>query len=93
MNPIKDLYHSFFADRAGFSARKLGAFAATMAAIIISINHSTPENAFMLACANYTFALLCLGLVNATQILEWRTGRTTTEKIEIKKETNETTAP
>lgn len=70
-----DLINSFKTTDGGFAARKLSAFVGVMTAMGISWRQSTPENAFMLICANYTFALLCLGLVTASQLIYFKTGQ------------------
>jgi hypothetical protein len=76
-----DLVNSFKTTEGGFSARKCSAFIAVTAAIKISVLHSTPDNAFMLVCANYLFALLCLGLVTAANLIELKTGRDESEPV------------
>jgi len=75
-----DFVNSFKTSEGGFSGRKLSAFVATMAAIRISVNQANAENAFLLTCANYLFALLCLGLVTAANLIELRTGQTVKEE-------------
>lgn len=90
MNPIRDLYNSFNTDKGGFSLRKLSAFVTITGGATVSIWHATPENTFMIVCANYTFGLLALGLVTASQLISLKTGSTSKETLEIKK-TNETT--
>lgn len=85
-----DFVNSFKTTDGGFSGRKLSAFVATIAAIRISVNQANAENAFLLTCANYLFALLCLGLVTAANLIELRSGSYT--KIE-KTESVETSGP
>ncbi len=78
LNIFWDFINSFKTTDGGFSARKVTAFAATMAGIKISVVQANAENAFLLTCANYTLALLCLGLVTTAQLITLKTGQTIT---------------
>lgn len=68
----KKLIHSFDNTPHGFSARKLSAFTAVMAAIYATfefLDNTTVISALMVWL---TFALLCLGIITAEQVIRFR---------------------
>jgi len=58
----------------GFSARKLSAFITIHTAVVMSIKLGTPENAQYLVSILLLFALMCLGIVTAEQIIRYKDG-------------------
>lgn len=67
---IIGLLGSFTTDKDGWSARKLSAFAGVATAVIITFR--LPINQFINAVyAWQTFALVCLGIVTAEQIINF----------------------
>jgi len=71
---FKDLIASFTTDTLGFSARKLSAFAGVVVAI--AVTYKLPKDAYLHAIyAWQTFALLCLGIVTAEQIIRFKDGK------------------
>jgi hypothetical protein len=80
---FQKLIHSFDNEPQGFSARKLSAFIAVVMAIYATVHYvdtTTVINALMVWL---TFALLCLGIITAEQVLRFKGGET---KEEPKKE-------
>ena len=76
---IQKLIDSFDNKPNGFSARKLSAFIAIIIALYITINYidnTTLINALMVCL---TFALLCLGIITAEQILKFTSEKTKQE--------------
>lgn len=73
MNPFKWLAKSFSADKDGGSARKLSAFyAVVLMAGFITIKKADANNSLYMLIAWLVFAALCLGMVTAQQLIEWR---------------------
>jgi len=71
---FKDLVASFTTDTLGFSARKLSAFVGVVVAIVVTFK--LPKDAYLHAIyAWQTFALLCLGIVTAEQIIRFKDGK------------------
>lgn len=71
---IQYTFDSFHNDRGGFSARKLSAFAAVMICVYVTLRFTTTENLTVLVTVWLVFALLCLGIVTAEQIIRFRNG-------------------
>ena len=71
MRKILDgLFNSFTTDTLGFSARKLSAFIGVATAVIITFK--LPKEQYINAIyAWQTFALICLGIVTAEQIINF----------------------
>jgi hypothetical protein len=64
---------SFTADKDGGSARKLSAFyAVVLMAGFITIKKADAANSLYMLIAWLVFAALCLGMVTAQQLIEWR---------------------
>jgi hypothetical protein len=81
---FSDLWASFNTETGGASARKLSAFVAVvMVAGVITHKHATDQNTVELVIVWLSFALLCLGLVTMSQLVELRTGVTTKKEIKI----------
>jgi hypothetical protein len=73
---FKKLLSSFDNSPGGFSARKLSAFTAVMAvSVIITHRYTTPENLRDILIVWLTFALLCLGIITAEQVIRFREGK------------------
>lgn len=64
---ITDLYNSFFANREGFSGRKLTVVPFVVASVALEIKHCDPTNLFEVLTANFSFIGLLLGLVTWQQ--------------------------
>lgn len=76
---FQKLIHSFDNEPQGFSARKLSAFIAVVMAIYATVHYvdgTTVINALMVWL---TFALLCLGIITAEQVLRFK-GQSEPEK-------------
>lgn len=93
---IKNIVHSFNNEPSGFSARKLSAFAAVCTAIYVSIMYTTSQNLPDVLWPWLGFALLCLGIITAEQLIRFREGKnersvtkTTVEKETITKKDDE----
>lgn len=60
----------------GFSARKLTAFAFMLLIVYIHMVHVTPENAMEALIIDVCGILICLGIVSAQNIIEFKNGST-----------------
>ena len=69
---LKKLIASFDNDNAGFSARKLSAFAAVATAIYITVKEIPKEFLIEALYAWLGFALLCLGIITLEQIIKFK---------------------
>jgi hypothetical protein len=73
---IKKLWASFENTPGGFSARKLSAFTAVIGvSVIITHKYATSENLVEVLVVWLAFALLCLGIVTAEQIITFKNGQ------------------
>jgi hypothetical protein len=71
---IRKFWGSFDNNTGGYSARKLSAcFAINIAALITVWKVPTPDQIYA-ACAWLVFALLCLGIITAEQIIKFKNG-------------------
>lgn len=81
---FNDIWNSFNTESTGASARKLSAFVAVVpVAAVITYQHANDQNTVELVMVWLSFALLCLGLVTMSQLVELRTGVTTKKEIKI----------
>jgi hypothetical protein len=79
-----DIWNSFNTDSGGASARKLSAFVAVVpVSAWITYKHSNDQNVVELVMVWLSFALLCLGLVTMSQLVELRTGVVTKKELKI----------
>lgn len=69
MTFIGKIFASFDTTPEGFSGRKLSAFVTIISAIVLAFKFGTSENVTYLVGILLTFALLCLGIVTAEQLL------------------------
>ena len=70
----RGVFKSFFADKDGFSARKLSAFVGVSMAQILSFKYTDRFNLFEIGALWLTFSGVCLGIVTIEQIIEFRKG-------------------
>jgi hypothetical protein len=78
------LWNSLDTQAGGASARKLSAFVAVVpVSAWITHQHATDENTVELVMVWLSFAMLCLGLVTMSQLIELRAGRTTKSEVKI----------
>jgi hypothetical protein len=71
-----DLYKSFFADKDGFSARKMSAFwAVVIVSTYLSVKHSDPANSVTIIQSWLVFGAACMGMVTAQQISDFKNGK------------------
>lgn len=83
---LKKLWASFDNAPGGFSARKLSAFVAVMGvAVVITHRYTDRENLAEILTIWLAFALLCLGIITAQQVVEFRTGKTNQTESEAPK--------
>lgn len=71
---IKQLIHSFDNTKHGFSARKLSAFVAVMTAIYATVEYVDTSTVVSALMVWLVFALLCLGIITAEQVLRFKEG-------------------
>lgn len=71
---LENLIKSFTTDSEGFSARKLSAFAAVVTAIYVTVKEIPTEAQIHALYAWLCFALVCLGIVTAEQIIRLKNG-------------------
>ena len=74
---LTDLYLSFKTGPAGFSARKLTAFAAVVVAAFTTYKHTNDANATTMVSVWLLGAFLCLGIVTMEQITNLKNGKQT----------------
>ena len=74
MKLLTDIYNSFNTSEGGFSGRKLSAFAGVVTGSILSMKHTTPDNVSMVLGIWLAFALLCLGIITAEQVIKFKNG-------------------
>lgn len=89
MNLYQKLIKSFDNEPGGFSARKASAFVAVVAASLpMTYKYTDSDNLADIILIWLGFALLCLGIVTAEQIVKIRQGKsiTTTVKTETSQE-------
>lgn len=72
---ILDIIASFRNDKDGASGRKLSAFAAVMTGIIITFRTLPSTEMYAALCVWLLFALVCLGLVTAGNLIELKNGK------------------
>ncbi len=77
---LKKILASFDNSTDGFSARKLSAFAGVNFAMLLSFKLGTPENGSYLVGIWLTFALLCMGIITAEQLLIYFKGEGSTKE-------------
>lgn len=73
----------------GFSARKLASFTGVMVGVFITTKFTDGSNLESVLTVWLIFSLLCLGIVTLQQIIDLKTGTTTTTKFETKVESSE----
>jgi hypothetical protein len=73
---FEKLIWSFDNSASGFSARKLSAWAAVSVSLYITVHYVAPENLINVLGIWLIFALLCLGIVTAEQIIRFKDGNT-----------------
>lgn len=71
----KNVFLSFFADKKGFSGRKLSAFIAILIAQFITIKYTNILNVEEMVIIWLCFALLCLGIVTIEQVIALKNGK------------------
>ena len=69
---ISDIYKSFTNEPGGFSARKLTAFASVVVAAYETYHHTDISNITTVIIIWLSIALLCLGIITAQQIIDFR---------------------
>ena len=79
---ILGFWNSFHNQPGGLSARKLSAFFAVMMAAY-NLRFGSTEIAVEMTITRLSFALLCLGIVTAEQIINFRTGKKENEKATV----------
>lgn len=72
---MKKILQSFENNKLGYSGRKASAFwAIVVVATIISFKHTDISTVFEIVCAWLIFACMCLGLVTAQNVIEFKKG-------------------
>ena len=69
MSLITNLLESFKANKEGFAARKLSAFAAVAISVFTSLEYTDKDNLIYVIGIWLVFALLLLGIVTADQLI------------------------
>lgn len=75
MKLISDIYHSFFNNDKGFSARKLTSFAAFWTAFELA-QTLEGDNRLYAVYGFLSTGLLCLGIVTVQNIIDFKNGKT-----------------
>ncbi len=89
---IGDLFHSFYTNDKGVSARKISACVAVLVCLRVTISNTTNENLESVLQVWLLYSLLCLGLVTFGQILQVKSGVSTSiEKTSIEVTKTEST--
>ncbi len=73
---ISDIYHSFFNNKSGMSARKLTAFSLITCVFYLHYKYVDTTNAFDFLVADLCAIMLLLGIVTAQNIIELKNGKT-----------------
>lgn len=74
-NIISKLIKSFDTEKGGFSARKLSAFAGVSTSVYITVILLPLSQQINALYAWLIFALLCLGIVTASQLIELKNSK------------------
>lgn len=72
---IRDLILTFYSGPGGFSARKLSAFLAVVMAVYTTARQTTETNLGEVLAVWLIFALVCLGIVTAEQLIKLKRGK------------------
>lgn len=75
---IHNIIDSLTTEKGGYSSRKIVAYIGLIFAGITSVKHTTADNAESILMTWLAFVLLALGLVTISQLVQLRTGTTTT---------------
>jgi hypothetical protein len=75
MKIIDNLLNSFNTEKGGFAARKLTAFAFMVCIAYLHYTSVSIENVEVFLWVDLCGVMLCLGLVTASQLIEFRTNK------------------
>ncbi len=89
MGLISKLLASFDNDTKGFSARKLSAFIAVAISVYATIHYVDSTNTISALKVWLLFALLCLGIITAEQLIKIKSNSTTQTKSKTEEITTE----
>lgn len=86
MDFLKNLFDSFHNRPGGFSARKLSAFVGVTVCVYVTIHFCTEKILVDVLMVWLMFSLLCMGIITIQQVMDLKSGRTTSiEKTKIEK--------
>ena len=88
---INKLIASFDNINTGFSARKLSAFVAVITCVYLSIKLTDITELSAIITIWLGFALICLGIITMQQIIQFKTGSTTSSSEKYTETKTETT--
>jgi hypothetical protein len=86
MNIFHNLLDSFHNSPGGFSARKLSAFAGVAVCVYVTVHFCNDKILPEVLMVWLLFSLLCMGIITFQQVMDFKSGRTTSiEKTKIEK--------
>ncbi|HTJ52637.1 MAG TPA: hypothetical protein VL443_24445 [Cyclobacteriaceae bacterium] len=90
MKFVDNLVNALHNKPEGFSARKLASFTGVCVSVFITIKYTDDKVLVSVLTVWLLFALLCLGIITFQQIMDFKSGRTTTTTSNMKVETTDT---
>ena len=91
---MKDFINKLIASldnvNSGFSARKLSALASVITSIVVTFQFGSSEHIEIILTIWLGFGLLCLGIITIQQLVELRTGKSSSSSSETTTKTETT---